>query len=289
MLCILASLPLLAAGAAGAASRLDVRAGYDTNPDGATDATSGDSWAAVTLGRTLAPASEGRLSFSLDAALGATAYATNTELDRVSLAATPALGYVLSPRVSARAALVLEGQLVDDGGQNAWAWSPSLRVREQLVPGIDVAQYVSYRDLSARDPEHSGTKVAAGVYLRALFAERWLLGVGAEYAHGDFLASDVPAASAAGAGMGSGAGMGMGSGSGSGKGNHQALGVDGGDPAAHELLVAKDEQRLTGALGLFYDWSAALSCGVEYFFTRVNDDGGDEGQQSLVVSTTYSF
>jgi hypothetical protein len=273
LICALAALPWFPDAAFGAVSRLEVRVGYDTDPDGASNPVRGDGWAALILGSTAVHETNGPLSLSLDGALGATAYARLTELDRLSLLVSPALEYVLSPRVAARVVLGAEGQLVSDDKQSGWAWSGSLRLREQLGPGVDVAEYVLYRDLTARSAEYSGKKVAAGIFLRVLLGKRWLLGVGGEYAHGDFLSSD-----------GTGSGI-----SGQGLGTGRLMGSQRSGTGDREALVAQDEDRLLGSLGVFYDWAVALSTGIEYFFTRVEGADGADDQQSVVVSTTFSF
>jgi hypothetical protein len=270
----LAELPWFPLAAAGAASRLEIRAGYETDPDGAADPVRGDAWAAVTLGSAAVRETNGPLSLSLDGAVGATAYARLTELDRLSLLVTPALEYVVSPRVGARLTLGAEGQLVSDDNQSAWGWSGSLRFREQLGRGVDLAEYVSYRELTARRAEYSGKKAAVGLFLRVFLGTRWLLGVGGEYAHGDFQSSDGVGSGIAGQGMGGGRSMGP---------NRSAA------PDDREALVAEDEDRLLGSLALVYEWSAALSTGVEYGYTRVQGVDGTDDQQSVVVSATYSF
>lgn len=273
LMCALAVLQV-APAAAEAASRLDVRAGYDTDPEGLPHQSSGDAWAALAVGDTRVRETGGPLSLSLDLALGVTAYARLTDLDRVFLVATPALDYVLTPAVAVRLALIVEGQVVSDGDQSAIAWGGNLRLRERLARSVDLAEYVSYRDQSARAAEYSGTKSAVGVFLRVFLGERWLVGAGAEYAHGDFFASDAQGL----------ASSGMHAGTERSQNARQAAvpGVDG-------ELVAEDEDRLTGALALYYTWSDTLSTGLEYTYAHVADSDGTDGQHGLAVSTTYSF
>jgi hypothetical protein len=274
LVCALALLSTLPAPAAQAFSRLDIRAGYDSDPDSGSNQVRGDAWAAVTAGTTLARDTGGPLTISLDVALGATAFARLTELDRISLVVTPAVDYVISPRVAATLALVTEGQLVEDDDRSAWGWGGLLRLREQLSTRVSLAEYLSYRNLTARDAEYSGTKVAVGLFLRTYLGERWTFGAGGEYAHGDFLGGDVQ-------GFG---GTGIGTGSQRSHTYSQNLLREDGQP-----LVQQDEDRLSGSLALSYAWSEGWSSGVEYVYTRVLGNDGGEDQHAVIVSATYGF
>ncbi len=274
LLCALALLPTLPVPIAWSASRLDIRAGYDTDPDGGSDQAQGDAWLAVTAGHTLARETDSPLTLSLDFALGATAYAELTDLDRISLVVTPTVGYVISPRVAAMLSLVGEGQLVDDDNRSAWGWGGNLRLSEQLSPRLKLTEYLACRNLEARNAEYSGTKIAIGLFLRTFLGERWMAGVGAEYAHGDFLVGETPGSGAAG----------IGTGSHRSRRDSQNIG-----PEPEQTLVQQDEDRVSGSLVLDYAWSATLSSAVEYVFTRVNGEDDEENQHTVVVSTTYGF
>ena len=272
--CALLLLPSLQAATAAAISRLDLRAGYDTDPGDASDPDGGDAWASLTAGKTIVDDTGGPLSISLDIALGATAYARLTDLDRVSLVVSPAFDYVVSQRVAATVALAAEGQLVSDDNRSAWGWGGALRLRELLSPSVSLVEYVAYRDLNARDPEYSGTNVALGVYARLFLGERWLLGTGVEYAHGNFLLGDRQGAGS--------------SELGSGRRKSQKLGETVvGD--AGQSLVSADEDRWSGSLALEYTWSAKVSSGAEYIYTRVISGDGGDNQHAVIVSTTLGF
>lgn len=274
LFCALVFLPALLAPAAQASSRLDLRVGYDTDPGDTSNQDRGDAWAAMTAGKTIIGETGGPLSISLDLALGATAYARLTELDRVSLVVTPAIDYVISQRVAATVALAAEGQLVSDGSRSAWGWGGTLRLRELLSPRLSLAEYVSYRDLNARDAEYSGTKVALGIYLQLFLNERWALGTGAEYAHGDFLVGDAPGGGAIGSGT---------SGHKSQNNRETFIAEDG------QSLVSQDEDRWSGSLALNYAWSERISSGAEYIYTRVIGGEGGDNQHAVIVSTTFGF
>lgn len=262
------------APAAAALSRLDVRAGYDSDPGDVSDKDGGDAWVALTAGKTMISDGAGPLAISLDLALGVTGYARLTELDRVSLVVTPAIEYVISPRVAASVALVTEGQIVSDGSRSAWGWGGALRLREQLSPRVSLAEYVSYRDLNAQGAEFSGTRLALGLYLRSFLGERWTLGCGGEYAHGVFLSDGMMAGEPVGLGKGSHPSQNYG---------EMLIGEN------EQTLAAQVEDRWSGSLALDYAWSQRVSSGAEYVYTRVSGESGDENQHAVIVSTTFGF
>ena len=274
LLCALALMPALSATTVGASAGLGIRAGYDSDPDGGSNQERDDTWVSMTVGESLTQETSGPLTLSLNLALGATAYARLTDLDRISLVVTPAIDYIISPRVAATMALVTEGQLVEDGSRSAWGWGGNLRLRELLSPRVNLTEYLSYRDLNARNAEHSGTKAAIGFFLRTFPGERWMLGVGGEYAHGDFLVGDAQGPGVAGMGTGS----------------HKSQRYSQNPvPKDEQTFVGQDEDRVSGSLVLDYSWSETLSTGAEYIYTRVNGEDGGENQHAVIVSTTYGF
>lgn len=261
LLCALALMSALPAPAPGATSRLDLRAGYDTDPGGATNETSGDTWAAATAGTTFAHATGGPLTLSLDLALSATAYARLADLDQISLFVTPRIDYIISPRVAATLTLVNEANLVQDRSQSSWAWGGNLQLREQLSKRVDLAEYFSYREVSARKDVYSGTSVAGGFLLRTFLGERWIAGAGGEYSHGDFLDGEAREPGVVGMGMGS----------------------------HGQLLMQESADRLAVPVLLDYAWSETLSSGAEYVYSHgIGNDGGED-RHSVIISTTFGF
>lgn len=283
---VLAAVAVFAAPQAHAGSnRVEIRAGYDTDPEGATDPGDGDAWAGLTLGRTMTGNQEGRLSLWLDLSLGATAYERLADLNQIFLAAAPSLTYVVSPRVSATLSAGIDGRLVRDDGHDAWAWGGSFRVREQLAAWADLAEYVSYRSVEARDTAWSGTSVAAGAYLRMLVGERWTLGAGGEYGSSDGFEGEAGAEVMPVAAHQPGTGNGYGNGTG---GSPILQGVGGGMGYRAGGGRTSSSERISGSLGLGFAWSAAWSTGVEYLYTHTLDGEG-ENLHSLVVGTTFAF
>lgn len=274
LFCALTMLSAFPASAAWASSRLDFRIGYDTDPGDASNQDRSDTWAALALGKTIVGETGGPLAISLDLAFDATAYSRLRDLDRISLVVTPAIDYVISPRVAAMVALVAEGQLVNDDNRSAWGWGGILRLREQLSPRMNLIEYVSYRDLTARAAKYSGTKAAVGFFLRTDLGERWMLGVGGEYAHGDYLVGGSRGAGAVRMGT-----------------SNQESRVYGETFVREEerSLVPEDEDRWSASLALDYAWSERLSSSIDYVYTRAIGEEGGENQHSVIVSTTYGF
>lgn len=265
LLCAAALVAAAPFPAAGASSRFGIQAAYETDPGDPSGRERGDTWAGLTVGRTLARETGGPLTLSLDFSIGATAYARLTDLDRVGFEVSPAIDYVLSPRVAATLALVAEGRLVKDDQQNAWGWGGSLRLREQLSPGVDLAEYLSCRGLQASDERYSGTSAAAGILLRFMPASRWTLEAGGEYARGDFFGGEAHGRDAIGAGRGSGRLPGR---------------QPDGAPASTSWA--------SGSVAAEYAWSAGLSSGVGYLVTRELGAGGGD-QHTVSLSTTLRF
>lgn len=260
-----ALLALIPVGKASAAE-IACRAGYDSGPGGTAGQSDGDAWVGASVSHSLSRGTEGPLTLTLDLAAGGTAFARLSDLNQVFVEASPGFDYVLSPRVDLALALSAEGHLVRDDEQSAWGWGGSARLRERLSGAVDLSEYVSYRDLRAREQVYSGTTAAAGLALRVDLDQRWALGAGCEYARGDFLSGDT---------LGSG-------GSGMGRGQHLSQGYE-------QTVVRQEEERVSGSVSLGCVWSARLSSAIEYVLTRVTGDDGGESLHALTASTTLQF
>ncbi len=257
-------LALVRVGEAAAAD-LAFSAGYDSGPGGTAGQSQGDAWAGATATHSLSHGTDGPLMLTLDLFAGGTAYARLSDLNQVFVEVSPGIDYVISPRVDLALALSAEGHLVRDNEQSAWGWGGSARLRERLSSAVDLSEYLSYRDLRAREEVYSGTTVAAGLALRVYLDQRWTLGAGCEFARGDFLSGDT---------QGSG-GSGMGR-------QHLSRGYD-------QTVVREEEDRVSGSVSLGYVWSEHLSSGIEYVLTRASGDDGGESLHALTANTTLQF
>lgn len=259
----IALLALIRVGGA-AAAQVELSGGYDSAPGGVARRSEGDTWIGVRADQALVRETGGPLALTLDLSAGATAFSRLNELNQILVEARPGIDYVLAPRVDLALSLSAEGRLVRDDDQSAWGWGGSLRLRERLTDTLDISEYLSYRDLQARDAVYSGTTTAAGLALHAYLGERWTLGAGCEYARGDYLGSSTQDSG------------------GAGKGQHLSAGTA-------QVVVREEENRLSGFVGIDHAWSKLLSSGLEYVVTRVTGGNGVEVLQAVTASTTLHF
>jgi hypothetical protein len=257
----------------------EVRIGYDSNVDRATDSSAreSDSYALARLSFLKMPSGESRLNWAFDASLLGSGYARLKDLSYVQGGVSPALVYYLHRLWTVSVAPFFEGKAVRDSDQSAYAFGGRLSMREQLTPSVYLIQFYRYKNNKAdrRTYSYSENTLGAGAGMnlsKGFFAE-----LSYQYSKGDsFVAVGGASASPSGQDYGRGSGPGGGG--------------DGRYSKAFDKTIRKEMvDRHTAGILLGADWKKSLSTTLGYNYIWLKGDSGSADCYTAELAIMYRF
>jgi hypothetical protein len=253
-----------------------VRAGYESNVDRAisTSDAKSDSFVSAYLSFLKAPSGESRLNWALDTSLLGSGYFRYSDLSYAQMSISPALVYYPHRLWTISAAPFVEGKIVGDHDQSAFAFGGKLLVREQVTPVVYLTQYYQYKNNRANLDTYSYSENALGAsaginWTKSLFTE-----VSYEYSRGDsFLTVGKTTVSSDGGLV-----------RGRGRGRNQTY-----SSAFNETIDREMVDRHTAGLLIGVDLSISLYSTLGYGYTTFRADSGSANCHSLALTFGYRF
>jgi hypothetical protein len=279
MVALFVAFSLFSPSAVYSAWETGTRIGYDSNVDHAIrdrDIES-DSYLSVYLSFIKAPSGESRLNWALDASLLGNGYARFTDLGYGQASLSPALVYYPHRLWTISATPFIEGKIVGDSDQSAYAFGGKFTLRQQIMPTLYLTQYYRYKNSVANLNTYSYSENAVGISAGMNLSKKFYTELSYEYSRGDsFMAVGATSASLSTQGHAQGRRQGRG-----GKGIYSE--------AFNKAIDREMVDRHTAGILFGLDWSKSIYTTFGYNYISLKGESGSANSHLAELSLGYRF
>lgn len=247
-----------------------VQAGFDTNLSRSIEDGEGSGYLSAYGSYWKGHAAETRLDWTMGIIAQGAIYPSLSDVDYAAVMLSPGIAYIFRPGWTASLTPFLQGKVVRDSEQSAWAFGGTVGLAQNFRNGFYLGEYYVYTDSRAEEDVYSYTENALGLYLGMRWTPKVFTEAGYQYSRGDsFLSTKVAAPPAGGSGPGRG-----------GRRFSPAFG-------AYVFKETVDVHAFSISAGI--DWTRSWFSTVNYTYRTMDGDSGSAYASSGYAGIGYRF
>jgi hypothetical protein len=247
-----------------------VQTGFDTNLSRSIEGGDGSGYLSAYGSYWKGHAAETRLDWTMGVIVQGTVYPSLSDVDYAAVMLSPGIAYIFRPGWTGSLTPFLQGKVVRDSEQSAWAFGGRAGLSQNFRNGFYLGEYYIYTDSRAEEDVYSYSENAFGLYLGMRWTPKVFTEAGYQYSRGDsFLSTNVAAPPAGGGGPGMG-----------GRRYSSAFGTD-------VFKEKVDVHAFSISAGI--DWTRSWFSTVNYTYRTLDGDSGSADDSSGYAGIGYRF